>query len=319
MAAATHATIGDVLDKYTDDGYSFCGVHPFNELQGAEAVCDALWRPLLKSWSQVQRRPDVFIAGTSHIGGDEWVMSMGHFMGLRDQSWLGIPATNKVGFLRYAEFNCVRDGKIIKTGFFCDIMDVMHQAGIQPLPLQTGASFLCPGPATHDGLLYELFDEQEAAATLDLVERMIGDLGLQNENPNGRCPPEILAQTWHDDMVWYGPAGIGSTYTIERYQRQHQYPFRLNLKDKTFNGHVARFAEGHYACFFGWPNLTNTPTGGFLGLPGNEVRADMRVTDVYRREGDKLKENWVIIDLPYWLLQQGLDVLQRTADVVGGR
>jgi len=32
---------------------------------------------------------------------------------------------------------------------------------------------------------------------------------------------------------------------------------------------------------------------------------------VYRRDGEKLAENWVFIDTPYYLAQQGLDVLQR--------
>ena len=40
-----------------------------------------------------------------------------------------------------------------------------------------------------------------------------------------------------------------------------------------------------------------------------------RVVDVYHREGDKLVENWVIIDLPYWLKQQGLDILKRTQSI----
>ena len=33
---------------------------------------------------------------------------------------------------------------------------------------------------------------------------------------------------------------------------------------------------------------------------------------MYRREGDKLAEHRVFIDLPYFLKQQGLDVLERT-------
>jgi hypothetical protein len=37
----------------------------------------------------------------------------------------------------------------------------------------------------------------------------------------------------------------------------------------------------------------------------------MRIVDVYRRDGDKLAENWVFIDLPYYLAQQGLDVFAR--------
>ena len=74
---------------------------------------------------------------------------------------------------------------------------------------------------------------------------MITDLSELNRTGTDRCPPELLARTWHENMIWYGSAGIGATYTIPRYQEQHQYPFREHLKDKVFNGHVARFAEGH--------------------------------------------------------------------------
>jgi hypothetical protein len=163
-----------------------------------------------------------------------------------------------------------------------------------------------------------LFDSQSPAEgdrTMSLVNSMIADLSELNSSGDDHCLPELLARTWHDDMVWYGPAGIGATYTIPRYQEQHQHPFRTQLKDKVFHGHIARFAEGNYAGFFGWANLTNTPTGGFLGLPGNNVRADMRVVDIYRRDGDKLAENWVFIDLLHWLSMQNLDILERLKSV----
>jgi|TARA_B110000116_G_C16763971_1_gene549851 hypothetical protein len=35
----------------------------------------------------------------------------------------------------------------------------------------------------------------------------------------------------------------------------------------------------------------------------------MRVVDIYRRDGDKLAENWVFIDLLHWMSMQGIDVL----------
>ena len=53
---------------------------------------------------------------------------------------------------------------------------------------------------------------------------------------------------------------------------------------------------------------------GFLGLPAGES-ADMMVVDVYCRQGDKLSENWVLIDLPWWLKQQGLDIFERTRSI----
>jgi len=43
----------------------------------------------------------------------------------------------------------------------------------------------------------------------------------------------------------------------------------------------------------------------------------MRVMDIYRSDGNKLVENWVIIDLPHWLNMQGLDVLKRMRQLLG--
>ena len=239
-------------------------------------------------------------------------------MGLLDQDWLGMRTTRKLAFLRYADFYCVQEGQLVRGVFFCDLIGVMHQLGISPLPLQTGVSFLYPGPRTHDGLLFEYQDNRESKKTLDLVNRMIADLTTLDISGDDLPPPEYLARTWHKDMVWFGAAGIGATYTIPRYQEQHQYPFRTGLRGKRFNGHLCRLAEGNYAGFFGWPNLTNTAVGGFLGLPASDRAADMRVVDIYRREGDKIAENWVLIDLPWWLYQQGVDVLKRTEGIFPG-
>ena len=263
----------------------------------------------------MNRRQDIFIAGDNQIDGDTWVMSMGHFMGNFDNEWLNINPTRKIINLRYAEFSCVKDGKITQTGLFVDVIGFMLQAGINPLPPSTGTYFVYPGPKNHKGLLFEDADSNESKKTLDLVNKMVDDLSALNVSGSMGCPPEVLEKSWADDMIWYGPGGIGASYTIPTYQEQHQLPFRAGLEGKKFNGHVCRFAEGDFACFFGWPNLTNTAIGGFLGLPGSGTSADMQVVDIYRREGDKLKENWVLIDIPYWLKQQGVDIIERTTGI----
>lgn len=315
LEAADAHTVGSVINTYTSDDYRWYGVYPFNEQSGGDAVAEAFWKPFLAAWQGVQRRQMVFMAGTSEIDDTGWVISMGQFIGLLDADWLGIPATGKLASLRYADFNCITGGKITRSGFFCDIIDVMQQAGVNPLPVSTGATSFWPAPRTQDGLLFDAHEPAEGVATLALIDRMIDDHSELNKSGDDSCPPEWLARSWHDDMAWYGPAGIGATYTIPRYQQQHQHPFRVGLKDKVFNGHECRLAEGNYGGFFGWPNLTHTPVGGFLGLPGNDLRVDMRVVDIYRREGDKLAENWVLIDLPWWLKQQGLDVFERMSAI----
>ena len=322
LDAASGADIASVLHKYTSDDYLWRGMHPFHEQSGSDAVADVFWKPFRRSFASVQRRPDVFIAGYNDVdGGDSiWVCQMGHLMGLFDRPWLDIPPTRKTALLRYAEFHRVDADQLVETALFVDVISVMRQAGQYPLPPQTGASFLYPGPRTHDGLLFDQQDLAEGAHTKDLVDRMIADLVEANQiaeaSGENRVHPDLLASSWHDDMLWMGPEGIGATYTIDRYQQQHQYPFRFNLTDKHYSGHVARFAEGNYAAFFGWANLTNRATGGLMGLPSSNT-AEMRVVDVYRREGDKLAENWVFIDILHWLSMQGLDVLQRMRQLSG--
>ncbi|MBC6402561.1 MAG: nuclear transport factor 2 family protein [Hyphomonadaceae bacterium] len=310
--ASLHTDPEKTLLDYVTRDYCWRGVHPFYESEGAEAVVERFWNPLSTSIRHIQRREDIFFAGRNIYRDiqEVWTCSMGHFMGLFDKNWLDIPATRKVVFLPYAEFHRVEGEKIAETALFIDIIRVTQQAGLNPVPQQTAAPIVQPGPRTHDGICLDMSDPAESQKTLDLLDEMVSDLSELNVSGNDHCPPEFLARTWHEDMIWYGPAGIGTTYTIPRYQEQHQYPFRSSLTHKVFNGHVTRIAEGNYAGWFGWPNLYNVNKGGFLGLPGSDMRAEMRIVDIYRRNGDRLAENWVFIDLLHYCTQHGVDLLK---------
>jgi predicted ester cyclase len=314
LDAAQGDEINAVIGRYTADDYLWRGMHPFHEQHSAGDVAEVFWKPFRQAFTSIQRRPDVFMAGLNDCDdfSSEWVVCMGHMMGLFDRDWLGIPPSGKMAFLRFAEFNRVEDGKIAETALFCDIMHVMQQVGLHPLPLQTGAHFIQPGPRTHAGLLYGATDPAESKKTLDLINNMIFDLTQDYFD----SPEERLGRCWHKDMIWFGPAGIGATYTRERYVQQHQGPFRKHLKDITFNGHVCRLAEDHFGGFFGWANLSMKTGGNFLGLPASDHPTEMRVVDIYRREGDKLAENWIFIDLLHFLNLQGLDVLERMRQIL---
>jgi hypothetical protein len=317
MENAKVCDVENIMKQYLSEEYSWKASYPFRDLKGMEEVSNNFWIPLKESLTNMQRRMDVFIGGTNEFNDEIWVMCMGHFMGLFDKDFLGIRHTKKMVSLRFAEFNCVKDGKIIKTGLFFDLIGLMMQAGMNPLPPSTGEYFIYPGPRMHDGLLFEDAPEEEGVKTLAVIYEMCDVLGKLNKLGSLEPPSvEELSKSWYDNMIWYGPAGIGATYTISRYIEQHSGPFRRGLGDKIFNGHTVRLAEGNFGCFFGWPNLSNRPVGGFLGMTAGEKPAEMMVVDVYCRRGDKLSENWVIIDLPYWLKQQGLDILERTSSIL---
>ena len=317
LANGTTESVEQVLSEFTSPDWIWRGFHPCNEQTGAREVAQAFWHPFLTAFSSVQRRQDIFFAGRNQIDGFQstWVSSMGHLMGLFDAPLFGIPATGKIAMLRYAEFNRIEDGKIVETAFFFDLVHLMRQAGLNPFPEQRGAHVIQPGPLTHDGLLFEDQPANEGEVTLELINRMIGDIAANSNTgpdsqPADATPQDELKRCWHEDMLWWGPEGIGATYTIDRYIEQHQRPFRTQLTNRKFNGHICKMAEGNYGGFFGWPNLTLTSLGGYLGLPSGTI-GDMRVIDMYRRDGAKLAENWIFIDIMHFLRQQGIDLLEQ--------
>jgi predicted ester cyclase len=247
--------------------------------------------------------------------GGVWVVSMGHLMGLFDHSWLGIPPTGKIAMLRFCEFNRVEDGKITETAMYFDIPHLMVQAGLYPFTTQTAAHLVQPGPMTHEGLMFDKQNPSSGEKTLFVIESMIKDLGQWD---NELSLEDELRQTWAEDMIWWGPEGVGATYTIERYAKQHSGPFRAGFTDRSKTNHIARLAEGNFGGFFGWPNFSATPSGGFMGMPATNTPGEFRVIDIYRRDGDKLAENWVFIDLLHFWKMQGVDILARTTGIRAG-
>lgn len=311
LEAAAPGDIAAVLERHVTDDYCLRAVHPFNVIDSAADVANSVWAPLATSFTSLQRRQDIFMAGPNLIAGDMWVTSMGTFLGLFDKPWLGIRPTRKIALLPYCEFHRVADGRITESALWVDVVSIMKQSGYNPFGPQTGAEIVNPGPRTADGLLLEAQDEAESQKTLDLIMQMCNELvgdGMES-------PDDNLRNTWHEDMLWFGPSGIGATFTIERYQKQHQGPFNAGLKNIEFNGHILEHAEGSYGGWFGWPNLRMQQGEGFLGLPASDARTEMRVVDIYRRDGDKLAENWIFIDFLHYLKLLGLDVLQRYAEL----
>lgn len=316
VETADPGAVGVVLADHVAADLHWRGMHPFHEISGPADLAHRFWAPFKTAFPALRRRMDVFFAGRNEIDGfaSVWVASMGHFQALFDGPWLGIRPSRKLVLLRYAEFHKVVAGRVVETALFLDIPQLMIQAGLQPFPVQTAADLIAPGPLTHDGVMRMPAPPGEGVATLALINRMISDLGQWQ---SGLPLEEELARTWAPDMLWWGPTGIGSAYTIPRYAEQHSAPFRAGLTDRSRTGHLCRMAEGAYGGFFGWPNFTARPTGGFMGMPGADRAGEFRVVDIYRREGDRLAENWVFIDLLHFWNTLGVDVLARCTGIDG--
>jgi SnoaL-like polyketide cyclase len=286
--------------------------HPFNALYGIAAMDAQFWQPLLHAMPNLERRTDLFFAGEFDGrfcgGAGTWVTAHGYLCGTMLHDWLGIPATGDTIYLRIGEFYRVENGKIVDARVLLDIVDVMRQAGFAVLPKSNGLDLLVPGPQTADGRLFTAQDAAETTASMASLDRMIGGLTSFNQKDLKSMGMHAF---WHKDMMWYGPCGIGTSRRVEGFQTHHQKPFLHAFPDRKGGNHISRIAEGHYIGSTGWPSVHATHKGDYLGAAAINAPISMRVADWWRREGDTLRENWVMIDLPDLLLQMGVDVFAR--------
>merc|ERR1712136_607456 len=73
----------ETMKKYCHADYSWRGMYPFNEFSSVSAVCEQFWKPLRHALSNLQHRPDIFMARINVEAKDDsvWVVSMGNLMG----------------------------------------------------------------------------------------------------------------------------------------------------------------------------------------------------------------------------------------------
>ncbi|MFT3975162.1 MAG: ester cyclase [Amaricoccus sp.] len=293
------------------------GAHPLNEMRGAEAIAAAVWEPLFAACPDLERRDLIVAAGT--FEGRDYVAAVGHYCGVFHADWLGIPATGRTVYLRYGEVHEVRGGRIVQSSCLWDILDLIRQAGLWPLPPSLGAEGMWPGPITGEGLRLAPANSAQSAASLAQTLAMQGTLGAFRDHEDaGR--EELLAMPqrahWHERMMWYGPAGIGTTRGLPGFVDQHQLPFRIAFPNRKGGQHYIRIGDGPISVTGGWPSVTATHTGGgFLGLGPTGRLVGMRVMDFYLHHEGLIRENWVPLDILDLLMQLGVDVLARLRDL----
>lgn len=295
-----------LAQQYCAEDLIWRGPQPLNDLHGPQALIEVFHRPLATAIPGLARRSDIAIAGTFQNA--TWVTSTGYYSGHFAADWLGIPASGKAVEIRYGEFVRVGERGIAEICVILDLLDLMRQVGIEVLPTSLGMAGHVPGPLAGDGVISEPQDASETARTYRLVMDMIAGL-MQYDGSN--LDSMGMERFWHPHMLWYGPCGIGTTRGLEGFQRHHQGPFLKAFPDRTGGRYTACVAEGRYLGIGGWPSLNATHAGAYLGVPATNRRITMRVLDWWARDGDVLRENWVLIDMPDLFLQFGVDLFGR--------
>lgn len=295
------------------------GSHPWNEVRG-EAAIEQVRADLRRAMPDLERRDLIFVAGlcrsdprvTPDPAGRRLVATMGHYQGTLAADLCGIPATQGLVHLRFAEVHRMEGHRIAESWCLWDLPDLMRQAGCWPLMPSLGSEGMWPGPLTQDGL--RLGPEEDGTAAFQTVMAMHASLSAFDGQTVHSMPQ---APFWHPDFLWYGPAGIGQTRGLAGFQAHHQIPFLRGYPDRRGAGHYVRLADGPYVVTGGWPSVTGTHLGEWLGLPPTGRPISMRVMDFYRLDGALIHENWVPIDILHILMQMGTDVLARLRHLRG--
>ncbi|WP_077340313.1 ester cyclase [Pseudocolwellia agarivorans] len=297
----------DNIEAYVADDVQWNVSAPINELHNKAQMLSQFWQPLITALPDIERKP--FIHIESEYQGAQWIAGTGYFVGTFAKDLLDIPATNRTLYLRYTELVKLEEGKVKECFIILDFLDAMNQAGVNPLRKSLGHDGLIMPPSTMDGLCYgdtAKADESESQKSQQLVIDMLDELGRFD----GKSLASMQLQNfWHSDFMWYGPAGIGTTRGIEGFRANHQGPFVFSFPDRSVDHKATLVAHNNYVSTGGWPHMHGTHSvGGWLGLPPTNKELSLRVMDIWRREGELLKENWVAIDIIDMCMQMGIDV-----------
>ncbi|GGK37629.1 nuclear transport factor 2 family protein [Salinarimonas ramus] len=275
--------------------------YPIGDLVGVEAFLEGFLLPLRRALPGGMRRDEIFIAGTTRMGEGDFVTALTHHVGNFERPFARVTPSGKLVFLRAGEMYRMDGETIVEATILFDLVDLMRQSGAMPLPAMLGTEMLFPGPATHDGVMPEHPERSQASA--ELVEAMLRD--LRAFDPESYESQGQMGY-WHRQMLWYGPGGIGANFTYPGFQRDHRIPFLTAFPDRVGGNHFCRFGDGDYVCSGGWPSMTMTHAGPYLGVPATGRALTLRVMDFWRCEAGSIRENWVLLDFGDLFAQMGV-------------
>jgi predicted ester cyclase len=122
-----------------------------------------------------------------------------------------------------------------------------------------------------------------------------------------------MAAYWKPDMVWEGPAGIGTVRGLDAFENDYRQAFIRAFPDKHATD-LVRIAEGDWVAAAGVQETTFVED--WLGIPPTGQKIRIRYMDFWRIETDpntgerKLAENQVLIDILGVLEEAGYNVSQ---------
>jgi predicted ester cyclase len=154
-------------------------------------------------------------------------------------------------------------------------------------------------------------------ATPEENKQLVADMyAAMNKNVLG-----LMDHYWMKDMVWEGPAGIGTMHGLDEFEYDYRQAFIRAFPDKHATD-LVRISEGDWVAASGIQQTTFAEA--WLGIPPTGKPIVMRYMDFWHiaedpRTGErKLKENLVLIDILGVLEQAGYNI-KKVLEFIGSK
>eukprot|EP00471_Norrisiella_sphaerica_P008801 CAMPEP_0184496328 /NCGR_PEP_ID=MMETSP0113_2-20130426/33647_1 /TAXON_ID=91329 /ORGANISM="Norrisiella sphaerica, Strain BC52" /LENGTH=606 /DNA_ID=CAMNT_0026882901 /DNA_START=83 /DNA_END=1903 /DNA_ORIENTATION=+ len=219
-----------------------------------------------------------------------------------------IPHTSKPTRIRIFDFYKVdpKTKKIAYNWMLLDLVHLMLEAGFRVLPKPKLPEGWVAPPRAMDGIpapVSSLVAEKDKE-----IARKVVFGGLMSDWMHRKL---ICHGLWKQDMVWYGPVGIGMAKGCQEYHDYFLRPFHL-----AFNGtntlKIDVFScEGPYCGVHG--QFTGRHVGKWLGAEPTGRLIKLRFGMHYRvdTESHEIAESWALFDLPHAFHQMGINLFER--------
>ena len=115
--------------------------YPVNELNDINQLSNKIWKPILSSFEDLERRDNIIMGG--EYKGNDYVSTVSILAGTFTKSWLNIKPTHKTIYLRLCEVHQIFEGKIIQSHILIDTIDFIRQVDIGQLMHFVLSNYVC--------------------------------------------------------------------------------------------------------------------------------------------------------------------------------
>ena len=235
--------------------------------------------------------PDYHAVNVIELAEGDLVAATGYFTGTHEGDWNGIPPTGIKIEAWFSDFWRVEGDRLAENWVMIDMLGILQQLGAVP-----GA----PKPRSRQFKDSET-DSVSTKENLELMHRMYEALNTYDLEAHDKY--------WTEDMIWHGPPEWGDVHGRDSFKYDVQAEIYKGFPDyHAIN--IVELAEGNLVAATGY--YTGTHKSDWFGIPPTGKKIEGWFSDFWRVEGDRLAENWVMIDMLGILQQLGIDPLAQT-------